>query len=69
MNLLAIVAMWTKQFIVRSLHIKFEFNWPNDFWENYYLIYWWDSNMTSLIEKSEVNFDLWNLFIAIVTLD
>ena len=47
--------------------MKFEFNWPNGFWENYVLIYWWDSNMSGLGWK--VNLDLWNLFIAIVTLD
>ena len=37
--------------IVKSLHIKFEFNWP------------------ALAERSKVNIDLWNLFLAIVTLD
>ena len=25
--------------IIRSLHMKFEFNWANGFWENYVLIY------------------------------
>ena len=49
--------------------MKFEFNWLNGFWENYVLIYWWDSNMIGLAERSKVNLDLWNLFIAIVTLD
>ena len=28
--------------------MKFEFNWPKGFWENYVLIYWWDSNMSDL---------------------
>ena len=49
--------------------MKFEFNWPNGFWENYVLIYYWDSNMSGLAERSKVNLDLWNLFIAIDTLD
>ena len=26
--------------------MKFEFDWPNGFWENYVLIYWWESNMS-----------------------
>ena len=26
--------------------MKFEFNWPSGFWENYVLICWWDSNMS-----------------------
>ena len=51
-----------------SLHMKFEFNWANGLWENYVLIYWWDSNMSDLAERSKVNLDLWNLFIAIVSL-
>ena len=37
--------------IVKSLQIKFEFNWP------------------ALAERSKVNIDLWNLILAIVTLD
>ena len=37
-------------------------------WENYVLIYWCDSNMSDLAEMSKVNRDLWNLFIAIVSL-
>ena len=32
------------------------------------LIYRWDSNMSDLAERSKVNLDLWNLFIAIVSL-
>ena len=28
--------------------MKFEVNWPYDFWENYVLIYWWDSNMSEI---------------------
>ena len=55
--------------ILRSFHMKFMFNWPNGFCENYVLIYCWDFNMSSLAERSKVNLDLWNLFIAIVTLD
>ena len=47
--------------------MEIEFNWPNGFWENYVLIYRWDSNMSRLAERSKVNLDLWNLFIAIVT--
>ena len=49
--------------------MKFEFNWSNGFLENFVLIYWWDSNMSALAERSKVNLDLCNLFIAIVTLD
>ena len=48
--------------------MKFEFNWANGLWENYDLIYRWDSNMRNLAERSKVNLDLWNLFIAIVSL-
>ena len=51
---------------LRSRHIRFEFNWPSGFWENYVLIYWWDSNMSEFGWK--VNLDLWNLSIAIVSL-
>ena len=43
--------------------MKFEFNWPSGFWENYVLIYWLDSKA----ERSKVN--LWNLFIATDSLD
>ena len=46
--------------------MKFEFEWPNGFWENYVLIHWLESNMSGL--KSKVNIDLWDLFIAIVPL-
>ena len=48
--------------------MKFELNWANGLWENYDLIYRWDSNMSDLAERSKVNLDLWNLFIAIVSL-
>ena len=48
--------------------MKFEFNWANGLWENYVLIYWWDSNMSDLAERSKVNLDHWNLFIAIASL-
>ena len=48
--------------------MKYEFNKANDLWENYVLTYWWDSNMSHLAERSKVNLDLWNLFIAIVSL-
>ena len=44
--------------------MKFEFNWANGLRENYDLIYRWDSNMSHLAERSKVNLDLWNLFIA-----
>ena len=30
--------------------MKFEFNWENGLWENYDLIYRWDSNMSDLAE-------------------
>ena len=52
MGVAAILVMWPKYYIyilaniIRSLHIKFEFNWPCGFWENYVLICWWDSNMS-----------------------
>ena len=37
-------------------------------WENYVLIYWWDSNMSDLSGKVKgLNLDFWNLFIAIVS--
>ena len=48
--------------------MKFELNWANGLWENYDLIYRWDSNMSDLAERSKVNLDLWNLSIAIVSL-
>ena len=31
--------------------MKFEFNWANGLWENFVLIYWWDSNMSNLSWK------------------
>ena len=37
--------------IIRSLYMKFEFNWANGLWENYVLIYWLDSNMSDLSWK------------------
>ena len=46
--------------------MKFELNWANGLWENYDLIYRWDSNMSDLAERSKVK--VWNLFIAIVSL-
>ena len=48
--------------------MKFEFNWANGLLENFILIYRWGSNMSNLAERSKVNLDLWNLFIAIVSL-
>ena len=49
--------------------MKFEFNYPCGFWENYVLTCWWDSSIwATLAEMSKVNLDLWNLFIAIVLL-
>ena len=48
--------------------MKFEFNWANGLSENYDFIYRWDSNKGDLAERSKVNLDLWNLFIAIVSL-
>ena len=47
---------------VRSLHMKFELNWPSGFWENYVLICWWDSNIGDFGWKVKVNLDLWNLW-------
>ena len=34
--------------IIRSLQIKFEFNWPSGFWGNFVLMCWWDSKMSDL---------------------
>ena len=51
--------------------MKFKFNGANGLWENYVLIYWWDSNIiniSDLAERSKVKLDLWNLFIAIASL-
>ena len=48
--------------------MKFEINWANYLWENYVLIIRRDSNMSDLAERQKVNLDLWNLFIAIVSL-
>ena len=47
---------------LRSLHMKFEFNWPSGFRENCVLIYWWASNMSELGWK--VNLDLWNCLLT-----
>ena len=33
---------------LRNIHMKFQFNWSNGFWENCVLIYWWASNMSDL---------------------
>ena len=46
--------------------MKFEFNWPSSLWENYVLIFWWESNISNIGWK--VNLDHWTLFIAIVSL-
>ena len=48
--------------------MKFVFNLANDLWENYVLIYWWDSNMSDFAKRSKVNLDFLNLLIAIVSL-
>ena len=48
--------------------MKFEFNRADGLQENYDLIYRWGSNMSDLAERSKVNLDHWNLFIAIVSL-
>ena len=48
--------------------MKFEFNGDNGLWENLVLIYWCDFNIGDLAERSKVNIDLWNLFIAIASL-
>ena len=52
--------------MIRSLYMKIELNWADGLWENYVLIYWWDSNMSKFAWK--VNLDLWNLFIDIVSI-
>ena len=48
--------------------MKFEFNWANGLWEN--KVYNIDGTTiwVTLAEKAKVNLDLWNLFIAIVSL-
>ena len=46
MGVAAILVMCPKYFAM-----KFEFNWANGLWENYVLIYWWDSNMSDLSWK------------------
>ena len=33
---------------LKGLQMKFEFNWPSGFWENYVLIYWLDSNISNI---------------------
>ena len=33
--------------------MKFEFDWPNGFWENYVLIYWLESNMSDLKSQAK----------------
>ena len=53
-----------------SLHMKFEFNWPKDFWENCFNTLYIDGTpiQETLDERSKVNLDLCNLFTAIVSL-
>ena len=55
MAVAAIFVMWQKifcinfnLFILRSPHMKFEFNFANGLWENFVLIYWWDHNIKDL---------------------
>ena len=48
--------------------MKIEFNWAKGLWENYDLIYRWDSNISDLTERSKANLDLWDLLRAIVSL-
>ena len=42
--------IWTNlgSLSLRSLHMKFDFDWPGGFWKNYVLIYCWDSNISNL---------------------
>ena len=58
MGVAVILVMWPNIFcinfgklIIRSLHMKYEFNLANGLWENYVLIYWLDSNMSDLSWK------------------
>ena len=46
--------------------MELEFNWPRSFWENYAFICRCNYNINNLGWK--VNLELWNLFIAIVSL-
>ena len=76
MEMAAILIMWPLIFYYKytpfnlwSLHMKFEFNWRSDFWEKKLLKYIYGTPIwETLAERSKVNLDLWNLFIAIVTL-
>ena len=54
--------------IVRSLKMKFEFNWP-DVSEKTMFYYVIDGTpiRVTLAERSKANLDLWNLFIVIVS--
>ena len=72
MGMAVILVMWPKYFHKFWLTNHKEFlhkiwvqlnQW---FVRNHVLLYWWDSNMSDLSWK--VNLDLWNLFIAIVSL-
>ena len=42
------ICIYLGYIIKRSLHMKFEFDWPNGFGENCVLIYCWESNMSDL---------------------
>ena len=57
MGMVAILVIWTLTFVtplnLRSLHMKFEINSPSGFWENFVLIYWWDSNISYIGWKVE----------------
>ena len=68
-----ILAMWPEQVlkkfgwkIIRSDHMKFEFNWPSGFWENCLNILMGLQIRSDLGWKA--NLDLWNLFRDIVAL-
>ena len=74
MGMVATLVMWKKYFVQILANLaNGVFTWnlssigPIVCEKTYVLIYWWDSNMRDLAERSKVNLDLWNLFIAIVS--
>ena len=51
-----------------SLHMKFEFNWPSGFGENWFDILMGLMYENPWLKSKKFSLDLWNLFIAIVSL-
>ena len=67
MNMAAILARWPIEFVIHLLPSTYEIwvNWPSAFWEYCFNILV-GLNMRDLGWK--VNLEIWNLFIAIVSL-